>query len=96
MMKLEENVDLESMECRDTQISCIAAKSLAEQLEACRPQEGLKTKAPKHPEVLGRAIRHAPHREAFIPDVKSWVSRAGWQGYKSTLTLEGHASRAPN
>jgi hypothetical protein len=27
-------------------------------------------KAPKHPELLGRAIRHAPHREAFIPDVK--------------------------
>jgi hypothetical protein len=33
----------ECMECRDTQISCIAAKSLAEPLEACRPQEGLKT-----------------------------------------------------
>jgi hypothetical protein len=26
--------------------------------------------ASKHPEVLGRAIRHAPHRDAFIPDVK--------------------------
>jgi hypothetical protein len=24
----------------------------------------------KHPEALGRAIRRAPHREAFIPDVK--------------------------
>jgi hypothetical protein len=60
-------VDLERMECRDTQISCIAAKSLAEPLEACRPQEGLKTKAPKHPETLGRAVRRAPHREAFIP-----------------------------
>jgi hypothetical protein len=59
------------MECRDTQISCIAAKSLAEPPEACRPQEGLKTKAPKHSEVLGRAIRRAPHREAFIPDAKS-------------------------
>jgi hypothetical protein len=61
----------ERVECRDTQISCIAAKSLAEPLEVCRPQEGLKTKAPKHPETLGRAIRHAPHREAFIPDVKN-------------------------
>jgi hypothetical protein len=61
----------ECMECRDTQISCIAAKSLAEPLEACRPQEGLKTKVPKHPEVLGKAIRLAPHRDAFIPDVKS-------------------------
>jgi hypothetical protein len=27
--------------------------------------------APKHPEILGRAIRHAPRREAFIPEVKS-------------------------
>jgi hypothetical protein len=26
-------------------------------------------KAHKHPEVLGRAIRRAPHMEAFIPDV---------------------------
>jgi hypothetical protein len=84
------------MECRDTQIFFIATESLAEPLEACRPQEGLKCIAPKHPEVLVRAIRRAPHREAFIPDVKSWVSRAGWQGYKSTPTLEGHASRAPN
>jgi hypothetical protein len=24
------------------------------------------------------------------------VSRVDWQGYKSTPTLEGHASRAPN
>jgi hypothetical protein len=48
----------------------MAANSLAEPPEACRPQEGLKSKAPKHPEVVGRAIRCAPHREAFIPDVK--------------------------
>jgi hypothetical protein len=59
------------MECRDTQISCIAVKSLAEPLEACRPQEGLKSEAPKYPEILGRTIRRAPHKEAFIPDVKS-------------------------
>jgi hypothetical protein len=84
------------MECRDTQISCIAAQSLAEPLEACRPQEGLKCIAPKHPEMPGRAIRRAPDREAFIPDVKSLVSRAGWQGYLSTPTSEGHASRVPN
>jgi hypothetical protein len=58
------------MECRDTQISCIAAKSLAEPLEGCQPHEGLKSEAPKHPEILGRAIRRAPLREAFIPDVK--------------------------
>jgi hypothetical protein len=68
----QSDVNLERMECRDTQISCIVARSLAEPLEACRPQEGLKSKAPKHPEVLGRAIRCAHHREAFIPDVKSY------------------------
>jgi hypothetical protein len=84
------------MECRDTQISSIAAKSLAEPLEAWRPQEGFKSIAPKHPEALGRAIKRAPHREAFTPDIKSWVSRAGWQGYESTPTSEGHATRAPN
>jgi hypothetical protein len=89
-------VNLDYVECRDTQISCIAAKSLAEPPEACRPKEGLKTKVPKHPEVLGRATRHAPHREAFIPDIKSLVSRAGWQGYESTPTSEGHAYGAPN
>jgi hypothetical protein len=66
-------------------------KSLAEPLKACRPQEGLKSEAPKHPEVLGRATRRAPHREAFVPEVKSMVSRAGWQGYDSTRTSEGHA-----
>jgi hypothetical protein len=52
--------------------------------------------APKHPKVLGGAIRHVPHREAFIPDVKSQVSKAGWQGYKSTSTSEGYAPRVPN
>jgi hypothetical protein len=71
-------VDLERMECRDIQISCIVPKSLAEPLEACGSQEGLKTKTPKHPEVLARAIRRGPHREAFINDVKSWVYRTGW------------------
>jgi hypothetical protein len=65
------------MECRDI---------------ACRPQEGLKSIAPKHPEILGRAIRRAPQRESFIPDINSWVSRVGWQGYKRTPTLVGHAS----
>jgi hypothetical protein len=52
--------------------------------------------APKHPEVLGRAIRRAPHGEAFIPNIKSLVPRTGWQGYKSTPTSEGHASVVPN
>jgi hypothetical protein len=74
------------MECRNTYIFFIAAKIVAEPPEACRPQDGLKLEAPKHPEVLGRAIRCAPHRETFIPDVKSQVSRTSWQGYKSTPT----------
>jgi hypothetical protein len=52
--------------------------------------------APKYPEILGRATSRALLGEAFIPDVKSRVSRIGWQGYKSTSTFEGHASRAPN
>jgi hypothetical protein len=48
-MKLLEDVDLERMECRDTQISYIAAKSLAEPLEACRPQEGLTSESAQAP-----------------------------------------------
>jgi hypothetical protein len=65
------------MECRDIQISRIAARSLAEPPEACRPQEGLKCIAPMHPEAFVRAVRHAPHMEAFIPNVKSLASRSG-------------------
>jgi hypothetical protein len=87
-MEPQEDVDLEQMECRDTQISSIAAKSLAEPPKACRPQEGLKSIAPKHPEMLGRAIRHAPHREAFIPYAKSLVSRSGWQGIQTNTNLK--------
>jgi hypothetical protein len=58
------------MECRDTQISCIAAKSLAETLEAFDLKKVSNQEAPKHSGVFGRAIRCALHREAFIPDVK--------------------------
>jgi hypothetical protein len=36
-------------------------------------------KALKHPEILGRAIRCAPHKEAFIPDVKSWGGLPSWR-----------------
>jgi hypothetical protein len=76
---LDGAVNFEHMECRDIQISCIAAKSLAGPPEACRPKEGLKSKAPKHLEVLGRAVRRAPHREAFVPDVKSWGGLPSWR-----------------
>jgi hypothetical protein len=89
-------VNLDHMECRDTQISCIATRSLAEPLELCRPKEGLEYIAPKHPEALGRAIKRAPLKEAFIPIVKSMVSRACWQSYNHTPTLEGHASKGHN
>jgi hypothetical protein len=66
------------MECRDTQISCVAARSLAKPPEACRPQEGIKSKAPKHPEVLGRAIRRAPiGRPPFPTQNPREVFRAG-------------------
>jgi hypothetical protein len=49
----------------------MATKSLAEPLEACRPKEGLKCIAPKHPEALDKAVRRTPQGEAFIPNVKS-------------------------
>jgi hypothetical protein len=55
MLRLVETTNLGRVECRDTQISYIAARSLAEPPEACRPKEGLKIEAPKHPSVLGRA-----------------------------------------
>jgi hypothetical protein len=59
-------------------------------------QENLKSATPKHLEMLDRVIWHAPHEEAFVPDVKSQVSKAGWQGYKSTPTLGRSGIRAPN
>jgi hypothetical protein len=37
----------------------------------------------KHLEVLGRDIWRAHHREAFSPDVKSWVSRAGFRAIRA-------------
>jgi hypothetical protein len=57
----------ERMECRNIQISCIATKSLAGAPEACRPKEGLKSIAPKHPEALGMTIRRAPTERPSFP-----------------------------
>jgi hypothetical protein len=79
-----EDIDLERMECRHTQIYCIAAESLIEPPDASRPQEGLKSKTPKHPEILGSALRRTPHREAFIPDVKSWGGLQSWRRRQRT------------
>jgi hypothetical protein len=56
----------EHMECRDTQISCIAARSLVEPPEACQPQEGLKSEVPRHPEILvGPLGAHRIGRPSF-------------------------------
>jgi hypothetical protein len=54
------------MECRDIQISYIVAR-----VSHCHSRHDdlrkvSKQKVPKLPEILGRAIRHAPHGEAFI------------------------------
>jgi hypothetical protein len=38
MLRLVETTNLGRVECRDTQISCIVARSLAEPPEACRPK----------------------------------------------------------
>jgi hypothetical protein len=66
-MKLVEiTLIFDSVECRDIQIFCIAAKSLVEPLEACRPSEGLKSIAPKHPEVLaGSSSTHPIEKPSF-------------------------------
>jgi hypothetical protein len=78
------------MECRDTQISCMAAKSLAGPLEACQPKKGLKSIAPKHPEVLGRTIRRAHHKEAFTPNIKTWEGLPSWRRQRwSRRRVEG-------
>jgi hypothetical protein len=71
------SVGLEQTECRDTQISYTDAKSLEEPPEACRPQEGLKLATPKHPKMLGRAIRRAPHRETFMLKQRGHSEQAG-------------------
>jgi hypothetical protein len=45
----QSDVNLERMECTDIQISCMAARSLAEPLESCRPQKGLKSRNAQAP-----------------------------------------------
>jgi hypothetical protein len=53
-----------------------------------------KQNAPKHPDVLGRAIRHAPHREAFIPDVNlGEVFRVG-EGDDKAVGRSGDLTKA--
>jgi hypothetical protein len=55
-------------------------------------------KAPKHPEVLGRATRRVPHREAFIPDIKILGVQSRLAGLMRAhrpreVTHMGHPSR---
>jgi hypothetical protein len=91
------------MECRDIQISCMTARSLAGPPEACRPQEGLKSKAPKHPEVLGRAILGVQSMLAGLQEHtdlgRSRIQGAqlGWQGRRHTEILQdlGIKARRP-
>jgi hypothetical protein len=84
------------MECRDTQISCIAARVWQSHPRHADLRKVSNRKRPSTRKYLAGPIRRTPHGEAFIPDVKSRVSRASWQGYESTPTSDGHASRAPN
>jgi hypothetical protein len=58
---------LDRVECRDTQISCMAARSLVEPLEACRPQEGLKLEAPKHQRYLAGPLGTHPTGRPLFP-----------------------------
>jgi hypothetical protein len=87
----EAKKSIERVECRDIQISCIAAKSLAEPLEACHSQV-YSAQVPRST-WQGHWAR-TPWR-GLRSDVKSWVPKTGWQGYDSTPTSEGHASEAP-
>jgi hypothetical protein len=50
----------ERMECKDNQISCVTARVWQSHPRRADLKKVSKQNAPKHPEVLGRAIRHAP------------------------------------
>jgi ribosomal protein L37AE/L43A len=63
----EEVVNDECMECRDTQISCIAARVWQSHSRHADLKKVSNQKAPKHPEILGRAIRRTPHRGPSFP-----------------------------
>jgi hypothetical protein len=45
--------------------------------------------------LAGPLCAHPTGRPSFLTQ-NPWVSRAGWQVYKSTPTSEGHASGVPN
>jgi hypothetical protein len=56
----------------------MVARSLAEPLEACCLRKVSSEKVPKYPEVLGRAIRRAPHMEpSFLTQNLGCPEQAG-------------------
>jgi hypothetical protein len=50
-------------------------------------------KSAKYPKILGRVTRRAPHRKAFIPDVKSLGVQSRLAGLQEHTDLE--RSRIP-
>jgi hypothetical protein len=48
-------------------MSCIVAESLAEPPEACRSQEGLKSRSAQPPRDIGKSIRRAPTGRPSFP-----------------------------
>jgi hypothetical protein len=62
----QSDVDLERMECSDTQISCMAARSLARPLKACRPLKVSTQKSPSTQRYLaGPSGAHPLGRPSF-------------------------------
>jgi hypothetical protein len=59
------------MECRDTQISCIAARVWQSHPRYDDLKKVSKQKRPSTRNYLAGPIRHAPHGEAFIPNIRS-------------------------
>jgi hypothetical protein len=93
----DEVIDLECMECRDTQISCMAARSLAEPLEACRPWEGRKTRSAQEPRSTWQSHQARTPQGGLHSrrKIHGCLVQAG-KAYKSTPTSEGHASGVLN
>jgi hypothetical protein len=72
----QSDVNLERMECRDTQISCIATKIRVEPLEACRPKEGLKSKRPSTQKYLAGPSGAHPQGGLHYPWCPEHAGRA--------------------
>jgi hypothetical protein len=66
------------MECRDIQISCIAARVWQSHSRHADIRKVSNQNRPSTRKYLAGPSGAHPHGEAFISNVKSWVSRAGW------------------